>query len=467
MGSLFWQECWQTSVPGRLTGMIQAWGTGSWLVPWLEPLGLLLVMLYWGLSSQAGTGSLGLILLGVAAVVGAIWLTQPPVAPLLTGQGILLLYWGVATLATLVSPVRVAALDGWIKLTLYLLGFVLLHRLLQRPFYRHAIVGSLLLVSLGMAVVGWRQYFFGAAELATWVDPESGLTGVTRVYSTLLNPNLYGGFLVPLIPLGLAAVWQWRGWGLKVLAAGITLMNTVCIVLTLSRGAWVGLAAALVVMVVLLLQWMQPQFPVRWRRWVLPLVLGGGLAVLALGILTVEPLRLRVLSLFAGRNDSSNNFRINVWLASWRMLQDFPWLGIGPGNRAFNRVYPLYQDPLYSALGAYSVPLEMALEVGIPGMLLYFVGLVGWLLVKGWRAWRWCLAQRQSQGLWLAASLAALVGMVVHGLVDTVWYRPQIQMLWWLHVAMITAFWADLRLWALPRTTPTSDHHISENPNGG
>ena len=46
----------------------------------------------------------------------------------------------------------------------------------------------------------------------------------------------------------------------------------------------------------------------------------------------VEPLRVRVMSLVAGRQDSSNNFRINVWLAALDMVQARPWLGIGPGN---------------------------------------------------------------------------------------------------------------------------------------
>ena len=49
--------------------------------------------------------------------------------------------------------------------------------------------------------------------------------------------------------------------------------------------------------------------------------------------------------LLAGRDDGSNNFGINVWLAAMDMIQDRPWLGIGPGNAAFNSVYPLYQQP--------------------------------------------------------------------------------------------------------------------------
>ena len=40
------------------------------------------------------------------------------------------------------------------------------------------------------------------------------------------------------------------------------------------------------------------------------------------------------------------------------MIQARPWIGIGPGNSAFNLIYPLYQQPGYTALSAYSVPLD-------------------------------------------------------------------------------------------------------------
>ena len=58
----------------------------------------------------------------------------------------------------------------------------------------------------------------------------------------------------------------------------------------------------------------------------------------------LEPIRTRGESA-GGARDSSNNFRINVWLAAIAMVQERPWLGIGPGNDAFNSIYPLYQQP--------------------------------------------------------------------------------------------------------------------------
>jgi putative inorganic carbon (HCO3(-)) transporter len=48
--------------------------------------------------------------------------------------------------------------------------------------------------------------------------------------------------------------------------------------------------------------------------------------VLLLAVLFVQPVRDRVFSMFAGRGDSSNNFRINVWFSVIQMIQDHPIL---------------------------------------------------------------------------------------------------------------------------------------------
>jgi len=48
---------------------------------------------------------------------------------------------------------------------------------------------------------------------------------------------------------------------------------------------------------------------------------------------------------------------------------------------------------------------------------------------------------KSNQGFWLIGAIATLVGMMTHGFVDTVWYRPEVNMLWWLMVAIIASFY--------------------------
>jgi putative inorganic carbon (hco3(-)) transporter len=297
-----------------------------------------------------------------------------------------------------------------------------------------------ILTTLPVAIYGLRQYFFGATALATWVDVNSAVADVTRVYSFLGNPNLLAGYLIPGVMLSTTAVFAWPRWvpkGLALLAAAI---NTLCIVLTLSRGGWVGFLIAGFVLMTLLVQYWSIWFTPFWRRWALPVLLGGAAAVVVLGVLSVSSLRARVLSMFVGRADSSNNFRMNVWAAVVDMIRDRPLLGIGPGNDAFNAVYPLYQRPRYTALSAYSVFLEVLVEGGVLGLLAFL-----WLLMvvfqQGWSQLQRLRVSQDKQAYWLMGAIAAIAGILGQGIADTVMYRPQISTLWWMAIAIVASYY--------------------------
>ena len=184
----------------------------------------------------------------------------------------------------------------------------------------------------------------------------------------------------------------------------------------------------------LLLQRATRHWPPFWRR-TLPLLLLVATAVALVVLVTqVEPLRVRVMSLVAGREDSSNNFRMNVWTSALAMIQDRPWLGIGPGNTAFNLIYPLYQQPKFNALSAYSIPLELLVEAGVPGLL---AGLT--LLVTAVRS-----GVRQGGGpgalaLPALAAVAVFAGLVVQGFTDTIFFRPEVQLVALFSLATLAA----------------------------
>jgi putative inorganic carbon (hco3(-)) transporter len=352
----------------------------------------------------------------------------------------LICYWGIATLATILSPVRREALDGWIKLTLYLLLFAAMSRVLSSSTpklnWRSLLIGTYLLTALLVGVYGLRQWFFGAAELATWTDATSELSGTTRVYSFLGNPNLLAGYVLPAIPLGVIGLILWRSWGVKCLAGMVAVASLLCVRESYSRGGLYGLYAEILTLVVLLIYWWSGSH--KLPKWTIPSFIGGTLLVMVGNILLVPSQRTRFFSAFLGRGDSSGNFRLNVWAAVLEMIKARPILGIGTGNRAFNKIYPIFQRSGYSALGTYCVPLEITVETGIVGLALYI-----WFVVTairlGWKQLNIARAQDRTDGLWIVASLSIVSGMLVHGLVDTVWFRPQVQILWWLAIALIAS----------------------------
>ena len=422
----------------RLISPLQSWREGSRLLS-AKFLGGLLVVLLATLPflENAQTGVIGA---AVAIAWLMMWLSdrrdgEDQTVPIWTPIHLpLVIYWAIALLATLISPVRVAAMDGMVKLTIYMLAFVSLSRLM-RLGWRNIFIAAYLISALVASAYGVQQSFLGAPELATWTDPTSEIAGTTRVYSFLGNPNLFAGYLMPALPLGAIAAIYWQSWGMKAIGAITAILGAFCITQSQSRGGLMGLAAESFVIVLLLVYWWGKRLP----KWTLPTVFGGTAGAIALGTILVPTLRKRVGSIF-GTEDSSNAFRVNVWMSVLNMIKAKPILGIGPGNKAFNLVYPQYQRSGYSALGTYSVPLEITVETGIVGVICY-----GWLIFtifrQGWIALNRLRSDRDANGLWIIGAIATLAGMIVHGLVDTVWYRPQVQLLWWLAIAIISSFY--------------------------
>ncbi|NES82997.1 MAG: putative bicarbonate transporter, IctB family [Moorea sp. SIO2B7] len=436
----------------RLVGLFSPWRQGSWLLQWSEAIGALLISLVLILGPFVSTSLIGLLLIACGGYWGLLTLSEDDKFGVTPIHLLVLLYWCIATVAVAFSPVKSAAFSGWVKLTLYLLMFVLSARVLRpakrissrSPQISSWIITSFLLVALVVSVYGVRQQFFGVAQLATWNDPNSLLAKDTRVYSYLGNPNLLAGYLLSAIALSMAAVFVWRSWLQKALALTMVIVNSSCLYFTDSRGGWLGMLALILVFLLLLRCWWKDYFPPFWQTWLLPIVFGGLAALLIGAIVTVEPLRLRVMSIFAGRGDSSNNFRINVWEAVLKMIRDRPLIGIGIGNEAFNKVYPLYMRPKYTALSAYSIFLETAVEMGLIGL-----GCFLWLIMVTFNQGVCQLGRLRSlgnrQGFWLIAAIAAMAGMLTQGIVDTVWYRPQIHTLWWLMVAIIASHYNPVK----------------------
>lgn len=463
--NVLWQNLTLVAVPfqqwrgdslmHRLLAPLRQWRQGSVLLTeWADIIGAVLASLVFALAPFINNTYTG-ILLGLCGVywllltlsdgepegvgVANHWGRSPLSTPI---HALVTLYWGISALAMVLSPVRRAAFTGFTKLTLYLLLFALLARVLRSPKIRSWVVAIYLHVALLVSAYGWQQKLYGVKALATWVDPESPLAKTTRVYSYLGNPNLLAGYVLPAVVFSIMALFVWQGWLKKALALTMILVNGACLFWTYSRGGWIGILFALMALAGLLIYWWSIYLPQVWRRYALPLGVGGMGLLFVLAVVAVPTLRDRFFSIFAGRGDSSNNFRINVWQSVMQMIKDRPVLGIGPGNNAFNLIYPRYQRTRFSALSAYSIILEVAVETGIIG-LTCFLWLLFVIFSLGWQQLNRLRQAGNRQGFWLIGAIATVAGMLGHGLVDTVLYRPEVNTLWWLMIALVTSFYTQ------------------------
>ena len=406
----------------------------GWLGEHLELVSGLVLCALMAWLPQISRGGLSLLIFA-CGLLWVLWAlrTRPRGLGLINGW--LLAVLAVAVVATGFSPVPLAAFKGLMKLVSYLGVYALMRQLLATaPIWWDRISGALLAGSLLTSVIGIRQLYGDAGALARWSDANSVAQGTVRIYSTLDNPNLLGGYLLPILPLAAVALLRWSGWPQRLFALAALGLGIVTLVLTYSRGAWMGMVASLALLALLLVLRHTRAWPPLWRRLVPIVLLGGGALALVVLITQVEPLRVRVMSLVAGREDSSNNFRMNVWSSALKMIEDRPWIGIGPGNTAFNLIYPLYQQPKFNALSAYSIPLEWLVEAGIPGLVcgagLFFSG-----MATG-------LAQWRAQGplvLPALAAVAAFAGLAVQGLTDTIFFRPEVQLIALFSLATLAA----------------------------
>jgi putative inorganic carbon (hco3(-)) transporter len=430
----------------RWVGSLQSWRQQSWLMQRGDEIGAILTSLVFVISPfipsipKLSTEIIALLLAGVAAFWVLLTLADNHGGGITPIHVTLLVFWGISAISTGLSPVKDDALRGLNLVSLYLLLFVMLARLCRTSQIRDWLIGIYLHVALVVSVYGVNQSIYGAKQLATWVDADSTLAKTTRVYSYLNNPNLLAGYLLPAIAFSVAACFLWRGWLQKTLAIVMVVVNTYCLQATYCRGAWVGAFIGIMVAAVLIYYWLRPILPEFWRSWALPLVLVGILALSGIAMLLIPSLRDRVLSIFSGSKDSSNNVRLEVWKAVRNMIHDRPIFGFGPGDRVFKKIYPIYQTaPRFSALSAYSIFLETIVEIGYVGLACFL-----WMMVVTFNCGINGLAKlrqaRDPQAFWLMAAIVSMVAIIGQGTTDTEWYRPQIQTLWWLVVGIIASF---------------------------
>lgn len=353
---------------------------------------------------------------------------------------ILILFLGVA-FSSLLFP----ALKGFSKYVLYLSSYIVFFNTLKdKPLRAYYIIGAIALTVFAEALIAIHQNFVGVEALAGWQDtlhinPEQVMT---RVFGTLqpLNPNLFGGYLVAGFPCVIGVFFlsvvkkMPRLSVISLFATGATLL---AIVFTGSRGAYLGLGAILVAVMAISGHIIWHEYKENgWlkRLWIYLIVLGalGAIAV----ILTSPALQHRILSMFAFREDSSNSFRMNVYISSFKMFLDHWLIGIGPGNEVFRLIYGQYMKTAFDALSAYNIFLETAIECGIFG-LFAFLWLIAMTFMKGAKT---LLSDNNLQRkILISVCVVGILGMMVHGLVDTVFFRPQLQFVFWMYVAIMGA----------------------------
>jgi len=264
----------------------------------------------------------------------------------------------------------------------------------------------------------------------------------TLLVSDTANPNVMAGAIVILLSLAAGLIlFSRRNFSRfeRLLLWFCALLMAVVLVLTQSRGALLGLGAALALLAGL-----------RWRwGWLFLLAGAGGMTA---AIFAAGP--DRVLQFVAGATSLGGwEGRVEVWSRALAMIGDFPLTGVGMGGftQAADLLYPFFQYRAGSVEHAHNLFLQVAVDLGLPGLLTWLAVLVfsckaaeesyraGIELARSADP----VAGAQEPGL-LAGLGAGLLGsqaaLIVHGLLDAVTWgmvrpAPLVWALWGLAAA--------------------------------
>ncbi len=268
-----------------------------------------------------------------------------------------------------------------------------------------------------VALYGLYQYVVGVEIEAAWVDLENNPGMRTRVYSVFNNPNILAEYLVMIIPMSVALFWYSKKLSKKIIFLGLTLIMILTLVLTQSRGGWIGFAFSALVFILLIEK--------RLLLTLVPISIGGV-------FLLPDSIINRILSI-GNLRDSSNAYRISMWEITSDIIRDNWLAGVGFGHLPFKQTFETYirTMPTFHAHNTY---LQTAAEMGIPGLvafLLFLFTLFKYGINK--------LVKQDDKYIRVMAAgvLSGLGGVLFHGLVENILYLPRIIFTFWIMVSLV------------------------------
>ncbi len=293
-----------------------------------------------------------------------------------------------------------------------------------------------------VALIGIFQYVTGSSLGASaWLDADMFEDIGSRVVSTLENPNMLAEYLILLFPL--AAAQLLSRTGAKERAAALLAVGAVaaCIVLTWSRGAWLGLIAGGLL------------FCLIWNRRTIYLILAGVVAVPFLPLVLPSSIVSRFTSI-GNLADTSTSYRVNIWRGAVRMLHDYWLSGIGVGEAPWYEVYPRYSlSAIERAPHAHNLYLQIWIELGLVGLALLALLLFLYLQYSFTFCRELSRAHDDLHGaaeipvrevtamrLEATAPMCGVVAVLVQGLTDYSWYNYRVYLMFWLVLGLGAAY---------------------------
>ena len=311
-----------------------------------------------------------------------------------------------------------------------------------------AVVGLILLsaivASMGLVGADWLGTKLFALPQIYELLPRL-VRDVPRSIAGGIHPNIVGGALTFFIPLQASLLWSNREFnatrfvtntrlarifhsGYKPILLLSLALTSFTLLLTQSRGAIAGVSIGLYVLAL----WHDRRFL-------------GAIPLVVLGLFVmVQVWGVGNLTEFLSRIDISGGITLSGRMEAWQraiyMIQDFPFTGVGIGtfDPVAHVLYPFFLiGPDVQVPHAHNMLLEVAVDLGIPG-LVFYVALLSGFAFSAWRAY-----QKAAKSL-RALIVGLTCGMLAHqifGIMDAFMLGTKLGVVMWLFFGLVTAMY--------------------------
>jgi putative inorganic carbon (hco3(-)) transporter len=279
----------------------------------------------------------------------------------------------------------------------------------------------------GMATVAYGAWWYATSLAEVYRSADGTPIIALRIVSTFQNANFYSEFLVVLIGV-LAYLVVTEERQLRWVAAGMALASGVVLLLTYTRGSWLGLLAAAVIVALAI----APR-----RAWVVLAVP----VLIALMSPTVQNRLIQMLTL-----EGSAGFRLRLWRVAGAAILAAPLTGSGIGTFYDAFTEAVLRNPGlavgFAYYGAHNSYFTLLAETGVLGGVAFVAVVLAVLRVAA----RPLLDDRIAMNgrLQVGAISTGLGAFALNALTSNSFQHPQAAVFFWLLAGVLVAVAADL-----------------------